>query len=276
MNNVNNIIVLYHANCTDGFGAAYAAWKIFGSTAEYHPMSYGDTIPDVTDKHVYMVDWSCKRDVIETMHLKALSITILDHHKTAQADIEPLMESGTVDGVFDMSKSGAVIAWEWFHEETAPLLLQHIQDYDLWQFKMSGTREVISALRSYKMTFELWDELCRDEEAVDRLKDDGKAILRNHINNVKQLGSNARTLRLCGFEVPCVNANGFMASDLGNLLCKDKPFAATYFINKQGEKIFSLRSSKDGEDVSKIAALMGGGGHRNAAGFHTYDQMKFV
>ena len=28
--------VIYHADCTDGFGAAYAAWKQLGNRAEYH------------------------------------------------------------------------------------------------------------------------------------------------------------------------------------------------------------------------------------------------
>lgn len=34
-----------------------------------------------------------------------------------------------------------------------------------------------------------------------------------------------------------------------------------------GQRSYSLRSAKDGIDVSKIAAMFGGGGHYHAAGF---------
>ena len=34
-------VVIYHANCNDGFGAAYSAWKLLGNRAEYHAASHG-------------------------------------------------------------------------------------------------------------------------------------------------------------------------------------------------------------------------------------------
>lgn len=34
-------LVLYHANCADGFGAAFAAWLKLGDEAEYVACSYG-------------------------------------------------------------------------------------------------------------------------------------------------------------------------------------------------------------------------------------------
>jgi nanoRNase/pAp phosphatase (c-di-AMP/oligoRNAs hydrolase) len=60
------------------------------------------------------------------------------------------------------------------------------------------------------------------------------------------------------------------SSDAGNLMATEyeqgKMFAATYIDGPKG-RIFSLRSTKDGMDVSKIAERFGGGGHKNAAGF---------
>ena len=43
-------VVLYHANCHDGFGGAFAAWKKFGDAADYVPMRYGMAIPDDVDE----------------------------------------------------------------------------------------------------------------------------------------------------------------------------------------------------------------------------------
>lgn len=43
-------------------------------------------------------------------------------------------------------------------------------------------------------------------------------------------------------------------------------FAACYWDTPTG-RVFSLRSTDEGMDVSVIASQYGGGGHRNAAGF---------
>ena len=53
-------LVLYHANCNDGFGAAWAAYTHpdLGPEAEYVPVQYGDTPPDVTEAMVYILDFS--------------------------------------------------------------------------------------------------------------------------------------------------------------------------------------------------------------------------
>jgi hypothetical protein len=52
--------VLYHSNCYDGFGAAYAAWKKFGDEGtKYLPVSYGFPPPEMPDaKAVSIVDFS--------------------------------------------------------------------------------------------------------------------------------------------------------------------------------------------------------------------------
>ena len=43
--------VIYHADCTDGFGAAYSAWKLLGNRAEYHACKHGTSHPSVKDKN---------------------------------------------------------------------------------------------------------------------------------------------------------------------------------------------------------------------------------
>ena len=49
-------VVLYHANCNDGFGAAYSAWKLLGNRAEYIACSHGTPPPDVTGKKVVCLE----------------------------------------------------------------------------------------------------------------------------------------------------------------------------------------------------------------------------
>ena len=94
-------ICIYHKNCADGFGAAWAVWKKHGDAFEYHASAYGDDPPDFHGRDVYMVDFSFKRPVMERILLAAETVTVLDHHKTAQADLEPLMKTGEIKGIFD-------------------------------------------------------------------------------------------------------------------------------------------------------------------------------
>ena len=45
-------MVIYHANCNDGFGAAFSAWKLLGNRAEYIACTHGTEPPDVKGKKV--------------------------------------------------------------------------------------------------------------------------------------------------------------------------------------------------------------------------------
>jgi oligoribonuclease NrnB/cAMP/cGMP phosphodiesterase (DHH superfamily) len=125
-------LCIYHGGCDDGFGAAYAVWKKFGYEVEYYPATHGGPIPDVNDRDVIMVDFSYKRNVLLQLIGKCKSMVILDHHKTAEADLDGL-EDPKLTLVFDMQRSGATIAWDHFHPDTPrPVLIRYVEDRDLW------------------------------------------------------------------------------------------------------------------------------------------------
>ncbi len=75
-------LVIYHADCTDGFGAAFAAWLKLGDDAEYLPMKYGDidTHLDYTGRDLYILDFSFPREAMEHMFANAKLVVWLDHH----------------------------------------------------------------------------------------------------------------------------------------------------------------------------------------------------
>src|SRR5205807_2421923 len=88
--------------------------------------------PQVTDCNVIMVDFSYKRAVLENMARTVNSILILDHHKTAAEDLAglpplpgfptwreaawngKLSQSIRMSALFDMDRSGAALAWDYF------------------------------------------------------------------------------------------------------------------------------------------------------------------
>src|SRR5258708_37459253 len=84
---MTTILCIYHANCADGFGAAWAVRHAFGDGVEFHPGFYGEAPPDVAGRDVLLVDFSYKRPVLDEMAKAAHSILILDHHKTAAEDL---------------------------------------------------------------------------------------------------------------------------------------------------------------------------------------------
>lgn len=252
--------VLYHADCADGFGAAYAAHKVLGDEATYIPVQHGETPPDLpSDAKVVIVDFSYKRDVILALKEKIADLVILDHHTTAQDEL-----AGLPFATFDMTKSGARMAWEYWHPNTeVPEMIAYIEDKDLWLWKLEESQEFTSALRSYPMEFEIWETL-----TAEHLKIEGKALLRLQEQIIMAAVNRARLKTLFGYEVLVVNSTEFR-SEIANRLCTlnpDMAFAAAYYDDKNGDRNWSLRSV--GEfDVAALARQMGGGGHKNASGF---------
>ena len=87
-------LVIYHANCTDGFGAAFAAWLKLGDEAEYLPMEYGRVplhIPTTcADREVYILDFSFPRITMDAIFMYAKRVVWLDHHRSSRAMAEDL------------------------------------------------------------------------------------------------------------------------------------------------------------------------------------------
>lgn len=256
--------VLYHANCNDGFGAAYAFWIKFPEY-KYIAVSYGEDVPPLPNaEHVYIVDFSYKRKVLLELAGK-IPVTVLDHHKSAQADLE-----GLEFAHFDMGKSGAILAWEFVHgAANPPALLAYIQDRDLWLKTLPDSDKISAYLFQFERTFENFAIAHKTlEQGFTFCLREGEAIL-NYINILtNQLCSKARKGILLGHEVLFVNT-AILQSEVGNKLITEgkSSIVALYYDDSNGGIYISLRSRKD-FDCSKIAEHFGGGGHKNAAGFH--------
>jgi len=268
MNSINgNNLCIYHGNCADGFGAAWVVRNFYASIGmpiDFHAGVYSEPPPDVTDKNIVLVDFSYKRPMLLAMAAKARSILIIDHHKTAAADLINLPSN--VETVFDMNYSGTMLTWMNFFPDTlAPKLIYHIEDRDLWRFNLPYTREIQAAVFSYPYDFNVWDQLM--ETPVDDLAQEGVAIERKHFKDIAELlPIVTRPMIIGGHKVQCANLPYIYSSDAGHELSLTNPFGACYWDTPTG-RVFSLRSTDTGVDVSAVAVSYGGGGHRNASGF---------
>lgn len=286
-------LCIYHGNCDDGFGAAWAIWRKWPD-CEFVAGFYGKPLPDVSGRNVLFVDFSAAIEWIWENSFKSRSMVIIDHHKTAQDALGRLPPfDGTMRGLdeafkiswtqnapeiaawFDMEQSGAAMAWQFATQDdrkdhSLPDIISLVEDRDLWRFAYGDqTRQFSAALRTYPMSFDAWDDIASNTE---RLIDEGKIILRAHRSNIQKIMGEAYIEEVGGYNVPVVNAPYHYASDTAHELLSaypDAPFAACWFRRSDGQIQWSLRSDNDRVDVSAVAKAMGGGGHRNAAGFQS-------
>lgn len=274
------IAVLYHAQCADGFGAAWSAWKELGDSADYIPVKYGDEPPDVEKyTEIYVLDFSYAPVIMDVWRYDGTQrkVITLDHHKSAEE-----MLKGYPGAIFDMTHSGAYLAWQYFHpRDNVPQLIRYIQDRDLWFWKLPYSREISAALWSYPMEFEIWNEiaLILDDERKDvsqstadhynkTLVREGAAILRHTQKEVEMIASQAYLEKLGDYTIPVVNATSLWSEVCEELirLYPEAEFVGCWHETKDHHLKWSLRS-KGEFDVSEVAKMFDGGGHKNAAGF---------
>jgi oligoribonuclease NrnB/cAMP/cGMP phosphodiesterase (DHH superfamily) len=273
--------------------------KALGNDVEFHAGVYGDPPPDVANRDVIMVDFSYKRPVLEGLLRsgdlnQANTILILDHHKTAAAELVGVREPEGLGGrgafdpaywrgkwerdvdwpvraVFDQERSGAQIAWDFFYPGSPRRrLVDYVGDRDLWRFEAWMSREVNALISANDYTFENWYFLERQLESATEIVQVaamGSAIEKKHNRDVKLLVDLLkRRITIGGICVPVANIPYTHTSEAGHLMAQNEPFAACYWDTADG-RTFSLRSTDTGLDVSEIAKRYGGGGHRNASGF---------
>jgi len=267
---LKDIVVIYHAHCRDGFGAAYAAWKKFGNKANYLPMrNQSDFTLDLKDKEIYVLDYSFNQEIDDKLRATNKSVVVIDHHQTAEPVVSPYPEN-----IFDQSHSGAVLAWQYFHPTIpVPPLLSYVEDHDLWKFSLPNHREYNASVNEYPQTFESWDRLIQqleNPEFLERFIEIGATLVKFEDRLVESLLQYAERAIFEGHEIWVLNVSRTYRSILGHKLAvlnKETggvPMSIVYY-HHRGEVSLSLRSEGD-FDVAAIALKYGGGGHKNSAG----------
>jgi uncharacterized protein len=183
------IVVVYHKDCMDGFGAALVAWKKFGGEASYIPVSYGaeqDSFIDDMAKsaqqplgELYVLDFSFNVGQLRRLAKIFRKITILDHHDTARKELmeerkineqreasawaikREVEDLGNVFVDFDMDRAGCQLTWDHFfqpfqiinRETSRPEFINYLGWRDLWWHKRRDAykkyADAIEALHLY-------------------------------------------------------------------------------------------------------------------------------
>ena len=268
-------VCFYHAGCPDGFGAVWSVRRSWGSEGRYIARSHDDPLPleELEDALVAFVDISPSNEALLELAEVASHIVVLDHHVSAQLRYDsdlPTVNRIEEDGHeihYNLDHSGAVLAWQYFHpDEAAPALLEYVEDQDLWNWKLVGSEEINAAIASYPRDFETWDALA--QRSTEELMREGEPIVRANRMEVQRAIAHPESLFIGNDRVEAVNAT-VNRSQIGHELAKrrtfDRAWGCVYRVS--GATVHATLYSIGDVNVSVIAADLGGGGHRNAAGF---------
>jgi uncharacterized protein len=262
------------------------------SDAEIHHAYYGKEPPPVNGRDVVMVDFSYPRDVLEMLIADANSLLILDHHKTAAAALAGLPKPRaswndhiaylgapgceSYGALFDMERSGAGLAWDYFFpDEARPWLVDYVEDRDLWRHRLPDSQAINAYIGILPFEFTAWS-VVDAETTTARAGELGFTVRAKVHQYVAEASKNLRWATVAGYHVPVVNAPQVDISELLDAVIEQSrrenhppcDFAVGWWQRFDGLFQYSLRSRGD-FDVSEIAKTFGGGGHRNAAGFQS-------
>lgn len=261
-------IILYHANCSDGFGGAWVAHKKFEDEADYIGITHQDSPPEnLGGKSVYMIDIVFDKRNIDKLLKEVKSLVVIDHHIT----MEDVVKS-VPNHVYAVENSGAVLAWKYFFpDKKVPLFLEYIEDGDLWNFDLPRSEDFYSFIPTIPFEFDKWDKLAEEFENESKRKlflDYGKSIRDQQDKMIEELLEEAEEVIFENYSA-LVLSSVALQSKLGNAIITKGYDIGIIWNNLDDDVIkVSLRSNKNGNvDVGAIAKKYGGGGHQSAAGF---------
>lgn len=268
-------VLIFHKNCSDGFGAACACYMRYAEDKKDHPLYLGlshyDPFPKdkLEGKNVAIFDFSFKKkDMLELLDV-CNALVLWDHHDTAEKEIGEMPNCH-----FDQEASGAILAWRYFFpDREVPLYLRYVDDADRWQWKLPSSREISAgAFVTLELKFEPWMEVLQDPKRIDDLIEAG----RSYDRVIHKLGDGkakyALEVYFMGFRARVVNCP-FFYSKMGEMMLEQHPECQVAIVwdkdhLKGGLYNVHLRSREsDDVDVGEIAAKKGGGGHVHASAF---------
>ena len=267
-------LVIYHGSgCPDGFASALAAWLFYAGRAEFLGLDHGEIktvndLPDCNGRAVYILDFSFGPDIMRAIDGRAAKLVLLDHHKSAAAALTGFVcRCGELH--FDMKKSGARLAWEFFQPgKPLPDLVRYVEDRDIWVWQFPESAGFLAALDMEPYDFARWSQIATfDQAQLVKFMARGQAMDEKFAKLAGDLAEDARPVVFNGQSGLMVNAPSVFHSLVGDTLAKKSgSFALMWTFHKSGVVKVGLRS-RSGFDCIPLAASMGGGGHAQACGF---------
>lgn len=255
-----------HHNDADGFGGALAAWLKFGNyKTEYIAVDHDGNGPPSMDagSEIYIIDFSYSRDETVGLISNNSKVVVIDHHESTAKKL-----TGLPNTVLDTSRSGATIAWDYFHDgESRPPFIDYIEDLDLDRYALPDSILVKNSIRQIPLSIDQYIKEYR-KPISDRIAE-GKILQGLYDYNVSRGLKYAHTIMIDNMKMTAVNTCLHISEfgdALHDLAIRDgSELCGAYHRVPEGWK-FSLRPV-GAIDVVSVCERMGGGGRRAGGGF---------
>lgn len=284
-------IVFYHSNCLDGFAAAYTVWQYFRGECLLQPINYNAPEEDLkldlcNGRMVMAVDFCFTEEQLRQFAQNGANcILIIDHHKGFASAIAAACASDPfVHMIYDSSKSGCELAWDWAESmrlsrqtyddpdpQPMPAYIQYIGDRDLWKFQWENTRAYCAAIGIVPKNIRDWHYFI--QKPLGEVIALGEILLQKRKEEIQSYVHKARMIVTPYGEMHLVCAPLSLASELGEALYLNYPNSVAAIIVEPNfltmEWHVSMRSNAASPAALNVAALCRtyqGGGHKHAAG----------
>jgi oligoribonuclease NrnB/cAMP/cGMP phosphodiesterase (DHH superfamily) len=270
-------LVIYHKSDFDGLCAGEICRRFLKDT-ELLGYEYGDRVPGISGfEAVYLVDISIK-ELLE-MPDAGHRIVWIDHHQTAIAQWDrPNIPGRRLDGV-----AACRLCWQWFNggerasredyverRVKEPKLVRLLGEYDIWDKRDPDADFLQYGLRAERMDWQDWQDALKQDDPLwlsARLQA-GKIIARYKANTNATLIEGRGWTGLWLDQIFLV-LNGHGNSHVFEAGIRPKHSGLLLWSHDGRKVTVSLYGvpHRPDNDLSVIARMMGGGGHRQACGF---------
>ncbi|WP_456401047.1 DHH family phosphoesterase [Persephonella sp.] len=269
------VICIYHKNCTDGTVSAAVLLKKFPD-CETFPLDHGYTEEEFeellrnvdSETTIYISDFSLRKDDLLKLIKKAKKIINIDHHIGVKDLLEEISNQyDNYEFYFDNNHSGASLTWKYLFGEPIPYLVKLVEDKDIWRWEYGDDTKYLNA---YLIPLTNKPEEIKEllDSDIKQLIEKGKIIskfqdylIERFVEKTEELLLNIGNYKIKGYNT------GLFQSEIGNILSTKLGEAVVLFsINGYNVKL-SFRSCEGQSPTAlDLAKILGGGGHKNAAG----------
>jgi len=264
----NKVFCYFHCDDLDGFSSAAIVQQKYPNV-DFYGYNYEDHYPIVSgyDK-VFMVDCSIPVKDMAQLKIHNKEFIWIDHHERTIKETEKHLKN--IPGLRDdkHEHSACVLTWKYLHDDSVPVILKSIEDFDIWKWKLPYTDEINTALFiDYKSRDKLIPLLkYHSFKDIKHIIDLGRTYINMRESQIKFLVNTMRTKEFHGHKTAIVNSP-MHGSQLGSRILRDNPDIEVVIIWYNFRNIIRVSLRSKDVDVSEIASKYGGGGHRLASGF---------
>ena len=278
-------VVISHNHCNDGHGVVgvikeHAANFLTDEQAnnitylmlDHNTYDFDSILETCKDALVYIGDFSFDATRLDAIEEVARQVVTVDHHdKVFNSD---LADRDNV--LVDKSKSGALLAWEFFFtkDEYVPTIIELISDRDLWNFFYGDAARALDMYLNEHGKENVYKFVRVDEEQRLNVEEDLMEIIEEYEKRVvskreadTKRAKTAITYKVFDQEVVGLNHTSSV-SDMLNICSElnNRASFAWWMMNDSNAIQLSFRDATNVNDVNKLCSALGGGGHAAAAG----------